>query len=762
VILKSEKSDVITVADKAKEVVAAFQQSLPAGMEVTITNDFSYYVKRRLGVLKNNGIIGFFLVVATLFAFMHFIPALMTALGIPFAIFLTVTVMWMSGITINLISMLGMIIVLGMLVDDGIIISENVYRYVEEGMPPREAAIRGTQEVFVPVLGTIVTTWAAFAPLLFMNDIIGKFIKEVPIVVIIALGASLLEAFIILPSHLADLLHAHHHSSPLPENGRRHQPKGWYRKLVDGYTKFLNWALDHRKLFVFGILLPLLVSAILLWVFKVKFVFFSNEGIEQFFVRAEAEKGITLAKMDELIAPVEQAVANLPAEYLESFRTYLGSIEEESGFDPNAKYGTHLGQITVFLTPFQARDKSAKEIADMLREKIKEIKGFDKLYIVQRRAGPPVGKPVSVAIKGERFDVLTGMAQKFVDRLSAIDGVMDVDTSYEFGKKELKVVVDEEKARRSYLTVDQIARDVRTAFKGAVATTVKPLKAEEEIDVVVRFREEDRGRLDAFDDILIENQFGKLVPLESVAKVTEEDSVYTVTHKNGKRVVYVTADVDEDKITALEVNQMIQREFSDLPKEDIGYSVSYTGEFEKQAESKTNLLISFAIAMCFIFIILAAEFKSLIQPFIVMMAIPFGLIGVIYAFFLHGQPLGFFALMGIVGLTGIVVNDSIVLVDFINRARQSGKSRRESIVEAGQIRLRPVLMTSITTVAGLVSVAYGIGGGDPFLKPLALAIVWGLAFSTVLTLVNIPCIYALLDDFTEHVLHRHMVAGDKP
>src|SRR3989338_5973788 len=648
-----------------------------------------------------------------------------------------------------------------MLVDDGIIISENVYRYVEEGMPPREAAVRGTQEVFLPVLGTIVTTWAAFAPLLFMTDIIGKFIKDVPMVVIIALGASLIEAFIVLPSHLADLLHAHHNSSPPSGNRRRHQPKDWYRKLVDAYTKFLNWALDHRRLFVFGILLPLLVSSILLWAFKVKFVLFSSEGIEQFYVRAEAEKGVTLAKMDELITPVEAAVAGLPAEYLESFRTYLGSIEEEGGFDPNAKYGTHLGQITVFLAPFQSRDKSAKEIADMLREKIKSIEGFDKLYIVQRRAGPPVGKPVSIAIRGERFDVLTDMAGKFVERLRSLDGVMDVDTSNEFGKKEIKVIVDEEKARRYYLTVDQIARNVRAAFKGAVATSVKPLKAEEEIDVIVRFREEDRSRLDAFGDILIENQLGKLVPLGSVARVAEEDGVYTVTHKDGKRVVYVTADVDEDKITALEVNKTIKKEFARLPQQSLGYTVSYTGEIEKQEESKTNLMISFAIALCFIFIILTAEFKSLLQPFIVIMAIPFGLIGVIFAFFLHGLPIGFFALMGIVGLTGIVVNDSIVLVDFINRGRQSGKGRRESIVEAGQIRLRPVLMTSITTVAGLVSVAYGIGGGDPFLKPLALAIVWGIAFSTVLTLVNIPCIYALLDDFSEHVLHRHMVAQKK-
>lgn len=756
VVVKSENSDVITVADKAKAVVAQFQKKLPAGMEATITNDFSYYVKRRLGVLKNNGMIGFVLVLITLFAFMNFVPALVTAMGIPFAIFMTLTVMWMSGITINLVSMLGLIIVLGMLVDDGIIVSENVYRYVEAGMPPKEAAVRGAQEVMIPVTATILTTYAAFAPLLFMKDIVGKFIREVPMVVMIALGSSLFEAFIILPSHLADLLHAHHNS--VPGDRKRHRPREWYKGLVGWYTRFLNWALDHRKVFVFGILVPMLVGAMLLFVFKVKRVFFPSEGIEQFYVRAEAPKGVTLEKMNELIDPVEKAVASLPKEYLEAYRTYLGSIEEEGGFDPNAKYGTHLGQITVFLTPFQTRDKSAKEIADVLRAKIKGIQGFEKLYIAQRKAGPPVGKPVSVAIRGEKFDVLTGIAQKFVDRLKTVDGVTDVDTSYEFGKKELKVIVDEAKARKYYLTLDQIASSVRAAFKGTIATAVKPQKAEEEIDVVVRFRDEDRNRVDAFGDILIENQFGKLIPLHSVAQVVPEDGVYTITHRDGKRVVYVTANVDEDKITALEVNKLLQKEFAGIEQQYLGYTVTYTGEFEKQAESMVNLMISFAIALCVIFIILVAMFKSLIQPFIVVLAIPFGLIGVIFAFFIHGKALGFFGLMGIVGLTGIVVNDSIVLVDFINRDRREGKGRRQSIVDAGRVRLRPVLMTSITTIVGLVAVAYGIGGGDPFLKPMALAIIWGILFSTVLTLVVLPCIYALIDDFTENVLHRHLVA----
>jgi len=712
VVVKTEKSDIVGLVAEVKEVIEEFRAQMPEGMEITTTNDFSYYVKRRLGVLKNNGIIGFILVLANLFLFLNFVPALVTAIGIPIALFITFIIMHIFGFSINLVSMLGLIIVLGMLVDDGIIVAENVYRYVEKGLSPHEAAIRGTQEVIAPVTVSVLTTCAAFMPLLFMKDIMGKFIREVPMIVMIALAASLLEAFIILPSHLSDFVKWQQRSGK--NKNKAFKPKQWYERLVVLYTKLLKWALKHRKLFVFGILIPLFISTILLWKYKVKFVFFPSEGIEQFYVRAEADKGITLENLDKLFSPIEDAVAELPPVYMESFRTFLGSIEDERSFDANAKKGTHLGQITVFLTPFQSRDKTSREIANMVREKTKDIKGFNKISISQRQGGPSVGKPVSIAIKGEDFDVLEEISDKFVLFLETVEGVSDVDVSYEYGKKQLKVIVDEEQAKRLYLTVGQIATSVRIAFKGGVATTVKPLKAEEEINVVVRFKEDARNQLTTFDQILIPNQFGKLIRLGSVAKVIEEDGIYTINHIDGKRVIYVTASVDDEHITSLEANQLLQKEFADITENYLGYSIKFGGEFEEQMESRSNLMASFAIALCIIFIILTAMFKSLIQPFIVMLAIPFGLIGVIIAFFLHGKPLSFFALMGIVGLTGIVVNDSIVLVDFINRLRKEGKDRYHSIIEAGQIRLRPVIMTSITTIVGLVAVAYGIGGGDPF------------------------------------------------
>ncbi|MFH1782414.1 MAG: efflux RND transporter permease subunit, partial [Candidatus Omnitrophota bacterium] len=254
--------------------------------------------------------------------------------------------------------------------------------------------------------------------------------------------------------------------------------------------------------------------------------------------------------------------------------------------------------------------------------------------------------------------------------------------------------------------------------------------------------------LDVFKKILVRNSYGNLISLEKVATIETVPGTTTIHHLDGKRVVTASSNVDENKITSLKVNKLLGKKFKDLSKRYIGYSVKYGGEQEETLDSLMSLLKAFFYAFLIIYLILASSFRSIVQPFIVMLAIPFGLIGVIIAFILHGLPFSFMAILGIVGLNGIVVNDSIVLVDFINKLRREGIDRKHSIIKAGQMRLRPVLLTTITTVGGLATVAYGIGGKDPFLVPMALTICWGIAFATILTLIVIPCIYSIVDDVT--------------
>jgi len=308
------------------------------------------------------------------------------------------------------------------------------------------------------------------------------------------------------------------------------------------------------------------------------------------------------------------------------------------------------------------------------------------------------------------------------------------------------VIVDEAKASRAYLSIEDIAATIRNAFEGGTATSIKRIEAEKAIDVIVRFPSSERSKMNTFQEILIPNRFGNLIPLKEVGRVEKRKGMSVINHLDGKRVITVSANVNPKKISSLRLNQMVAKHFKNIDYP--GYVIKYGGEQEETQKSMKSLFRAFALAFFLIFMILATNFNSLTQPLIVMLAIPFGLIGVIIAFLLHGEPFSFMAILGVVGLSGVVVNDSIVLVDFINRLRQKGVDRRHSIIEAGRLRLRPVILTTLTTVLGLASVAYGIGGGDPFLQPAALAIVWGLLFATVLTLIIIPCIYAVIDDLT--------------
>jgi multidrug efflux pump subunit AcrB len=378
----------------------------------------------------------------------------------------------------------------------------------------------------------------------------------------------------------------------------------------------------------------------------------------------------------------------------------------------------------------------------------KNIRGFKHIYFDMPQAGPPVGKAVAIRIRGDNYAVLNKIAVRFRNFISHIKGALDVQDDYRPGQSQIRVIVDEAKASRAYLSLQDIAATVRDAFEGGTATSIKRVKAEKEIDVIVRFPASQRSKIKTFQEILIPNRFGNLIPLKQVARIEKSKGMTVINHLDGKRVITVSANVNSKEISSLKLNRMVAEHFKGIESRHPDYTIKYGGEQEKTQESMQSLSRAFILAFFLIFMILATNFNSLTQPLVVMLAIPFGLIGVIIAFLFQGVPFSFMAILGVVGLSGVVVNDSIVLVDFINRLRQKGVDRRHSIIEAGQLRLRPVILTTVTTVLGLASVAYGFGGRDPFLQPAALAIVWGLLFATVLTLIIIPCIYAVIDDLT--------------
>jgi len=755
VVIKRAKGDAIKIVEEVDDAIAAFKNNAPKELNITKFDDMSYYIKRRLKVLKFNGTIGLLFVVGILFLFLNPVPALMTSLGIPIAMLTTIYAMNLLGMSINLITMFGLIVVLGMIVDDGIIISENVYRYLEKGLSPVEAALKGATEVAAPVISTVLTTIAAFSPLLFMTGLLGKFMSSIPLVIIIALAASLIEAFVILPSHLADFCR------PMRGKGVERKEKAhWLLKAREQYRKLLGRALEHRYKVALGII-GVFIGCILIVKFIIPFVLFGARGVEQFAIRAESKEGVSLERMSELMVPVEKFVESIPKEYMDSYETMIGEAREERGFDPDAKTGSNFGAINVYLTPSQQRKKNSVELVKELRpalEKLKEqIPEFEKLHFREFKHGPPVGKAIDIRIRGEDFTVINKIVAKFKNSLKSIDGVQDLNDSYDLGSNELRIYVDEEKATQAYLTVGEIATSVRNSLEGGIATTIKRSKAEDEIKVLVRLPKQQRDTKKVFDNLLVPNKFGNLIHLKEIARIEEYKGLRSIGHLNGKRFVTITGEVDTKKITPARLSVILDKEFKDIPKEYPGYTIKYAGEQEETKKSMKSLLAAFGIAILLIFVILATQFNSLIQPAVVLLTIPFGMIGVVLAFLFHGENFSFLAMIGIIGLTGIVVNDSIVLVDFINRMRREGIARKESIIEAGALRLRPVLITTFTTAAGLSTVAYGIGGRDPFLMPMALAIVWGLLFATILTLIVMPCFYAIIDDLTMKIVKHETV-----
>ncbi|MBF0253201.1 MAG: efflux RND transporter permease subunit [Candidatus Omnitrophica bacterium] len=741
VVLKKESGDALTVVDQVKIASNGFIEKCP-GLKVAYVNDYSFFARRRLNVLKNNGWLGLLIVIGVMLLFLQKRVAIVTVLGIPIAFFTTFIFMSLMGITINLISMFGLIIVLGMLVDDGIIVAENSYRYMEEGMSPREATVKGTEEVMGAVVTAIFTTIASFAPLLFMTGIMGKFIRNIPTVLIIALLASLAEALIILPSHLADFVKIKKDADGKPISLSKDYP--WFKTMVKGYTKMVSGAVKHKYLVVMSFV-AVLIFCIFLAVNVMKFVLFPSAGINYFFIRVEAPIGTPLEKTNELIEPLEKIVNEIPSSELESFVTNVGHISEDRN-DPFAGTASNLAQIAAYLTPEQDRKRDAEEIIEELRLKCKDIKGFEELRFDKATSGPPVGKAVEAKIRGESFETLDKIAFEYMDYLKSIEGTSDITWDHKPGKEEIRVKVDNNKATMAGLTVSRIARTVRAVFQGEIATKIKPIKAEEDTDVTVVFPKNQASDMKVFDNILVKNSYGNLIPLSKVAEIEKVPGTTTIFHLDGKRVITASCNVDNESTTSMKLNSMLSKNFKDIPDRYMGYSVKYGGEQEESLDSLVSLAKAYIFAFLIIYLMLASFFKSLVQPFVVMLAIPFGLIGVVLAFLCHGIPFSFMAILGVVGLNGIVVNDSIVLVDFINQLRRSGMERKESIIKAGQMRIRPVLLTTITTVGGLSTVAYGIGGKDPFLVPMALAISWGLLFATGLTLIVIPCFYSIIDD----------------
>lgn len=720
-----DKVDLITTIEGVKKKLETyFKDRNVSEFEATYLDDSSFYIERRLSVLGQNVLQGFTLVFLALLIFLNFRVSVITLLGAPIAFTVSFLVMYFSGVTLNLISMFGLILVLGMLVDDAIIVAENFYQHLEKGMNPRDAARKSAYETLAPVTGTILTTMIAFSALLFISGMMGKFIISVPLVVIICLAASWLECFFILPSHLSDFI----------REGKKKKKSRWYKALLSLYRFSLKKALRIFPITIIGFMGLFVFSLFLAK--KMPFRLFPEDEVRLSFLDIQGPKDNTLEMTDAAVVQMSQiAEKDIGRKNLLGIKSFAGA--QNNRFGPG-KSGNQYAFLSFY---FDVNEISTREVNRKLESLTKKLSQKFPTYstrIEKVSGGPKKGRPLNIEISGNSLEELDLVSDKIIKRISHIDGILAPNKDYEKGDRQYILDIKGDEARRLGLSNLEIALEVRRTFQGATAATIR--ESDEDMDIIVRFDEKSRNDFNVFKKIFIRNQYGRRIPLEKVVEIKEKRGIYIIQRKKRKRVVNIEADIDDSKLTSIDVNRKSRPIVEEILKKHPEITYQLSGENEDTSQSLEDFKVAGAFAMACILFILVGLFNSLIKPIIVMSAIPLGLIGSVLIFYFMKLPISFMALMGVIGLIGVVVNDSIVLLSFVDRRFEETGKLYESVLEGSASRFRAVILTTFTTVAGLLPLAHS-PGGDPFLKPMAISFSYGLMFSTTLTLVFVPCCY---------------------
>ena len=739
-VKKKKSADTVALSDAAQAFIASQRGHLPEGLHLFVIDDESFYVKRRLHILTSNGMIGMVLVTFCLFIFLNVRVALITAIGIPFSFLGALIVMQLCGVTMNMMTMFGLILVLGMVVDDAIIVGENIFRHMEMGVAPRKAAVRGTMEVIRPVVATVLTTVAAFLPMYFAPDLYGKFLKWLPVVVILCLVASLLEVLIVMPAHAADFARPFARKR---QDGHTHlADHPWMSMLQSVYIWVLGKALRWRYIF-----LTLCLGSLACCVYRayphLKVDIFPPDLIDVLYVRFTGVPQASLGDTERIVRELETRMQTLPEEELEKIVAYVGGHIDLrlGGFSSR---GPQYGSFMVYLTPQNTRMRKTQAIVNELRARCQGIEGIIQLEWEMVEPGPPVGKPVEARITGQDYPTMRRLSEEMQAYLERVDGVADVQDDFAAGKREAHIMVKQEEASRLGLSVQAIAETIRAAFGGIEATHVR--EGDEELAVRVRLGEPHRHDLDQVPRLTVPNATGRLIPLGGVVEVQQREGLPAIRHVDGQRSITVSAVVDSEVVSAAKANAALLQAVQDIPVRYPGCEVVGAGEWKETQKIVQFMIRALIAAILIIYAILVVQFNSFFQPLVLLPTIPLSLVGVMIALLLHGKSVSIMAMMGMVGLGGVVINDAIVFVSFVNDRRREGRGVKAALLDGGLKRLRPILLTSVTTISGLMPVIYGWGGYEPFIAPAAIALAYGLGFSTILTLLIVPCFYHVAHD----------------
>lgn len=731
---KKSDSNTMDVIDEIKDVVELYKQTAPDGVEFSWSNDNSIYITRIINVLRNNAITGMLLIILVLYLFLGKANSLLASLGIPISFFAAFIFMYLSGYSLNGSTLFALVMVLGIIVDDAIIVVENCHRYRMLGYSAYDSAIRGTNEVVRPILSSIGTNIAAFLPLILLPGIMGKFMRIIPIVFSLALIASLFEAFFLLPSHYADWTI----KSKVYNKGE----KRFFIVLRKIYGRWLIKFLRRRYIVLPVLVLVLIVSLMIIPLIGVEM--FGSEDIDQFRVLVKMPEGTSLEETNRVMQKFELEVQKLPQPDIQNVIVNVGLMQGNNEWLTRK----HVAQMLFQLEPKEHREYSTKEILQMMRENVRTISGPISVEFEETSSGPPVGKPISIKVQGKYFENIKNASLALQDSIRSLKGTYDITDDFPPGKQEIKIIVDEEMATLYGFSTQYVAMNVRYAFDGIEATEFRD--GDDEIDVIVKYNQTNRSSLDDVLHLKLTNARGQTVALRDMVRFDIKPGRDEIRRFDQKRTIMVTGEIDNSVTSIDRVNLRLADMFPALENQFPGIKFKIGGEFDEFMQVFEDMTTLFILSLILMFIIMGTQFNSYLQPFVILSTVPFALIGAMLGLIISGNPFSIISLFGFVALAGIVVNDAIILISFINARRRAKDTTVlqfwRSIVNSGRLRLRPIILTSLTTISGLIPMAFGIGGISEMWSPLANVILFGLLISTVLTLFIIPCFIAVLDD----------------
>jgi len=742
-IYKTPKQDINTVAETIREYVAGKKAALPDTLHCSIWADHSREVAGRIDMLVDNGLLGMVLVVIVLTLFLDFGVSLFVALGIPVSFAGALVVMHFTGQTLNMISLFGLIMVTGIIVDDAIVIADSFRISRSEGDAPQLAAVNGSSRMFLPVTASSGTTILAFIPLFFVVGIMGKFIAALPVVVISAIVFSSIEAFGILPSHLRHCMR----STDRPSRWRnqvRDRVERWIDHLRDGYYHpFARKALRVRWITVCASVGLLLLTGGLVIGGRPAFTLLPDIDSDLLRARIRFPQGVPVSRTQEAARKLEAAALRLNNRKLlehtgegELVKRTFSVIGEWSGYVE--KQGSNLCEVMIELLPAEQRKLDSDVV---LREWSKQMGTVPEALTVTygRMEKSPSSKAIEVSLLGHDLEKLEQAAEEGCDELGKFAGVHEIGHDLLPGKREVRVKL-KPLARTLGVTLDRLAGELRNGFYGGEAVRVQ--RGGDEIRVQVRLLEEDRKTISDIENLRVKGIGGQEIPFRELATYEIERGYSHIRRENGYRCVRIQANVDERKANAEEIVTDLEKSFLNaLPAHYPGVRYRIAGQHAQVVESLQSLFGGFAVALVGIYAILAAMLVSYYQPVVIMVAIPLGFMGAILGHLVTGYDLNIMSVFGMVALSGVVVNDSLVLLDQVNYNIRNGKGLFQSALEAGEVRFRAVMLTTITTIAGLTPLMLERSTQAQWLIPMAVTLTFGLAFATVLTLVVVPALF---------------------